>query len=244
MAGKERRASGFSAKIGKFVAEERLKQKDNGKPWSQQRLADEMNKHLIDQNAEWQVTKQDVLRIENGAKEIRGSEIYALSKVLKLSPAILMDPDAARSRRLADYKAALRTARDAAWQACAAIYDEGRKSETRLAHPGYVRAFTEVFSELPPSSDAPPAAAPSIRDALQALAWLGVDHRERGVKLSDRAAALEQELADMERFRADYLELLMYQPEYDRRVVAAEYELDDVKQQRATADEYLGEARS
>lgn len=240
MAGNQRRASGFSEKIGKFVAEERKRREDDGKPWSQQRLADEMNEFLEEP---WKVSKTAVLRIERGEQEIRGSELYALHRALGIPVASLMDPDAARSRRLADYKASLREARDAAWHACAAIYDEGRKSETRLSRRGYVLAFTEVFAELPPSSDVPPAAAPSIRDALQALAWMGVDHRERNVKLGDQAAAREQELADMERFKADYLELLMGQSEYDRRADEAEYELAEIQRQRAAADEYMGTPR-
>lgn len=241
MAGKQRRASGFSANIGKFVAEERAKRKDDdsGKPWSMQRLADEMNRALEERHwGEWKVTRTDVLRIERGEQEIRGSQLYALGKALDLPIEDLMDPDAARSRKLADYKVSIREARDAAWRACAAIYHEGRKSETALNRPGYLRAFTEAFEELPPSSDAPPAAAPAIREALQNLAWLGVDHRERSVKLTDRAAALEQELSNMTRFRADYLELLMDKPEYDARLEATEAALEETRQQRAAADEY------
>lgn len=247
MAGRQRRASGFSASIGKFVAEERAKRKDDetGKPWSMQRLADEVNRALDERRwGEWKVTRTDILRIERGEQEIRGSQLYALSKALELPIEDLMDPDAARSRRLATYKASLREARDAAWRACEAIYNEGRKSEPALkTRPGYLRAFTEILEEMPPSADVAPAAAPFIRDALQELAWRGVQHREERIKLSDRTAALVQERSDLERYRAEYVELLWDESAQDEREAAVEAELEDVQARRASADEYERKVR-
>lgn len=236
MAGNEKGASTFSRRLGEFIAEERARKMENGRPWSQQRLADEMNARL---DGDRRITKAAVRRIERGEQEIRASEVDALRRVFDLPVEDLMDPDAARSRKLVNFHQGLRAARDAAWKGCSAVYDEGRKSgRGAFRKPGYRRVFGEVFGELPPSTEVPPAAAATIRDALQEVAWLGVDHYVRDSELGDRAGELARRRDEMERLRAEYIELLWDEEEHERRTTDIEAEVESVRLDRAAHNQY------